>query len=212
MKFDAVLFDLDGTLLDSIELILESYFFTLGAHALEPKTDEDILSGLGTTLEDQFIRWGYADRVDALVQTYIDFNLREHDRLVKPYAGIDAIVHELRAAGVPLGLVTSKRRRGGEMGLRALGLARSFDVEIYGDEVDRPKPDPDPVLRALRGLGVEASERVTFVGDAIHDVEAGRAAGVHTIAVTWGAGRREQLAPAHAVVDDATSLRALLVD
>jgi len=207
---DAVLFDLDGTLLDSIELILESYLFTLDAHALPPRTAADILAGLGTTLEDQFIRWGYADRVEALVQTYIDFNLREHDRLVKPYPGLDAIVRDLRAAGTPLGLVTSKRRRGGEMGLRALGLAQAFDVTIYGDEVERPKPDPDPVYRALRGLSLEPSERVTFVGDAVHDVEAGRAAGIHTIAVSWGAGRREELTGAHALVDDAESLRALL--
>lgn len=211
MKRDAVLFDLDGTLLDSIELILESYVHTLAAHALPPRTDEDVLSGLGTTLEDQFIRWGYADRVAELVQTYIDFNLREHDRFAKPYPGIDAIVSDLRAARVPLGLVTSKRRRGGEMGLRALGLDEMFEVAIYGDEVERPKPDPDPVHRALRGLGLEPSERVTFVGDAIHDIEAGRAAGIHTIAVTWGAGRREDLGSAHAVVDDATSLRALLL-
>ena len=115
-------------------------------------------------------------RVDELVQTYVEFNLREHDRFAKAYPGVDTIVRDLRAAGMPLGLVTSKRRRGGEMGLRSLGLADAFDVEIYGDEVDRPKPDPDPVRRALRGLGLDASERVTFVGDAIHDVEAGQAA------------------------------------
>lgn len=97
------------------------------------------------------------------------------------------------------------------MGLRALGLDACFDVEIYGDEVTRPKPDPDPVMRALQGLGMPASTRVTFVGDAIHDVEAGRAAAIHTIGVTWGAGRREDLEPADAVVDDAAGLRSLLL-
>ena len=100
---------------------------------------------------------------------------------------------------------------GGEMSLRALGVDGSFDVEIYGDEVDRAKPDPEPVLRALAELGLDTSERIAFVGDAIHDVEAGRAAGVYTIAVTWGAGGREELEAADAVVDDGAALSRLLL-
>ncbi len=208
--FDAVLFDLDGTLLDSIALILESYRHTLAAHQLPPRSDADVLSGLGTTLEDQFRRWGYDDRLEALVTTYVEHNLRVHDALVRPYEGVTEVARALDAAGVPLGLVTSKRRRGGREGLRALGLDGLFAVEIYGDEVTRPKPDPDPVLRALAGLGMPASPRVTFVGDAIHDLEAGRAAGVHTIAVTWGAGRAEDLAAADALVHDAAALARLL--
>ncbi len=209
--FDAVLWDLDGTLLDSIPLILESYRHTLEAHGLPPRTEADILSGLGTTLEHQFERWGYGDDKDALISTYVEHNLLIHDALVRPCAGARELVHDLRARGVPQGIVTSKRRRGGEMGLRALGVHGCFDVEIYGDEVDRAKPDPEPVRRALDGLGLEASKRITFVGDAIHDVEAGRAAGVHTIGVTWGAGARAELELADAVVDDSAALRRLLL-
>ncbi|MCB9595508.1 MAG: HAD-IA family hydrolase [Sandaracinaceae bacterium] len=208
--FDAVLFDLDGTLLDSIDLILASYRHTLAEHGLPPHSDEDVLSGLGTTLEAQFRRWGYEARLDALVASYVAHNLAVHDALVRPYPGVNDVVRALHADGVPLGLVTSKRRRGGEQGLRALGLEGLFAVEIYGDEVTSPKPDPDPVRRALAGLGLPASRRVTFVGDAVHDVDAGRAAGIHTIGVTWGAGRREELAQADALVDDAAGLARLL--
>ncbi len=209
--FAAVLWDLDGTLLDSLALILDSYRHTLAVHDLPPRSDQDVLSGLGTTLDAQFIRWGYAARRRELVATFVDYNLREHDRLVRPFAGVQAIVRELWARGVPQALVTSKRRLGGEKGLRALDLCGLFAVEIYGDEVTRPKPDPDPVVRALAGLGLPASTKVTFVGDAIHDIEAGQAAGVHTIAVTWGAGRLAELQGADARVDDATALRALLL-
>jgi pyrophosphatase PpaX len=205
------LFDLDGTLLDSIELILVSYRHTLATHGLPPRSDDDILSGLGTTLDDQFRRWGHDELLDELVATYIAHNLEVHDRHVRPYPGVGALVHELRGRGVRLGLVTSKRRRGGRQGLRALGLDDCFEVEIYGDEVTRPKPAPEPVLAALAGLGVEPSPRVSFVGDAIHDVEAGRAAGVHTTAVSWGAGKREQLRAADALVDEVTALRELLL-
>ena len=206
-----MLWDLDGTLLDSLALILDSYRHTLAVHGLPPRSDEDILSGLGTTLDAQFIRWGYGARRRELVATFVDYNLREHDRLVRPFSGVQAIVRELWARGVPQALVTSKRRMGGEKGLRALDLCGLFAVEIYGDEVTRPKPDPDPVMRALAGLGLRASKQVTFVGDAIHDIEAGHAAAVHTIAVTWGAGRLADLQGADALADDATALRALLI-
>ena len=209
--FDAVLFDLDGTLLDSIELILVSYRHTLAHHGLPTRSDADILSGLGTTLDAQFRRWGYGDRLAELTGTYIEHNLRMHDELVRPFPGTDDLVHELRAAGVPLALVTSKRRRGGEQGLRRLGIAGCFGAEIYGDEVARPKPAPDPVLDAVRGLGVEPSTRVAFVGDAIHDVESGQAAGIHTVAVSWGSGRREELEGADLVVDDVGALRRALL-
>lgn len=209
--FDAVLFDLDGTLLDSIELILASYRHTLAAHGLPPRSDEDVLAGLGTTLEDQFRRWGHEVELEALAATYVAHNHALHDALARPFAGVTEVVHELHGAGVPLGLVTSKRRLGGQRGLRSLGLEGRFAVEVYGDEVARPKPHPEPVLRALAGLGLAPSARVTFVGDAIHDVDAGRAAGVHTIAVTWGSGRPDELAAADLVVHDAAGLaRALL--
>ncbi len=203
--FDAVLFDLDGTLLDSIALILESYRYTLAAHGLPPHSDEDVLSGLGTTLEHQLTRWGCQD-VDGLIATYIEHNLVVHDELVRPYEGVSEIVLALRERGTPLGLVTSKRRRGGEQGLRALGLDGCFDALVFGDEVARPKPDPDPVERALAQLGLAPSLRVTFVGDSSHDVHAGRDAGVHTIGVTWGAGTAGEVADANLVVDDAAGL------
>jgi pyrophosphatase PpaX len=211
MSFDAVLFDLDGTLLDSIELILASYHHTLKAHGLPPRSDADILAGLGTTLNAQFHRWGYGDRLEELTSTYVRYNLEVHDEHVRAFPGVSEIVHELAEASVPMGLVTSKRRLGGEQGVRALGLAGRFTAEVYGDEVTRPKPDPEPVHKALAELGLPASSRVTFVGDAIHDLEAGRAAGVHTIAVSWGSGRREELSGADELVDEAARLRTLLL-
>lgn len=213
-RWDAVLFDLDGTLLDSIALILESYRHTLDAHGLPPRTDEDVLSGLGQTLDAQFRRWfGDEGPIDALVATYIAHNLEVHDRFVRPYPGINAVVEALHGAGVPLGVVTSKRRRGARKGLDALGLSRRFEVLVAGDDVERPKPDPQPVERALGAMGSPRPERAVLVGDATHDVHAGRAAGVRTIAVTWGAGVPEQLRAAEPdhVVEDAAALRALLL-
>lgn len=212
-RFDAVLFDLDGTLLDSIELILDSYRYTLEAHGLPAKTEADVLSGLGQTLEDQFVRWfGPEAPVATYVDTYIEHNLEVHDRLVRAYPGVNAVVERLHDAGTPLAVVTSKRRRGAEKGLAALGLAGHFGVLVGADDVERPKPDPQPVELALAGLGNPTPTRVAFVGDATHDLHAGQAAGVVTVAVSWGAGVLDELRaakPDH-LVQSADELAAAL--
>lgn len=211
--FSAVLFDLDGTLLDSLSLILTSYRYTLEAHGLPARGDAEVLEGLGTTLESQLARWtNDPAQVDAMVDTYVTHNLRVHDDLVRPYPGISELVRELHAAGTPLGLVTSKRRRGADRGLAALGLTDCFAALVCGDEVTRAKPDPEPVERALALLGHPSPARVAFVGDAIHDIESGKAARVYTVAVSWGAGTAASLrgsAP-DAWADDAAQLRRAL--
>ena len=211
--FSAVLFDLDGTLLDSLSLILASYRYTLEAHGLPARSDAEVLEGLGTTLESQLARWtDDPAQAAAMVDTYITHNLRVHDELVRPYPGVSELVRELHTQGTPLALVTSKRRRGAERGLAALGLSDCFAALVCGDEVTRAKPDPEPVRRALSLLGDPLPARVAFVGDAIHDIESGKGASVFTVAVSWGAGTPDSLragAP-DLWADDAAQLRRAL--
>src|SRR5687768_7933851 len=99
-RFDAVLFDLDGTLLDSVALILASYHHTLGAHGLSARSDEEILVGLGTTLEAQLSRW-CDDRalIAAMIETYRAHNLAHHDEMVRPYPGVTDVVRRAKARG-----------------------------------------------------------------------------------------------------------------
>ncbi|MFK7988344.1 MAG: HAD family hydrolase [Sandaracinaceae bacterium] len=211
-RFDAVLFDLDGTLLDSVALILESYRHTLAHHGLPERPEAEILAGLGTTLEDQFRRWVEDEvSVGALIDTYIEHNLAVHDEYVRAYPGVSELVRALHGAGTPLAIVTSKRRRGTELGVAALGLTECFRMWVCADDVQNPKPHPEPVHMALEALGVDAA-RTAFVGDATHDLHAGNAAGVTTVAVTWGAAPEDALIAAepNALVRDADALRAAL--
>jgi pyrophosphatase PpaX len=192
------LFDLDGTLIDSIELILRSYRHTMRTHRGEEPADAHWMEGLGTPLWVQFRR--FTDdpvEIDAMVATYRAYNLAHHDELVRPYEGVVEAVRALRRRGRPLGLVTSKMRSGAMRGLVRASLDDAFDVIVGADDVTHPKPHPEPVRLALERLGTPASDAV-FVGDSRHDLVAGRAAGVKTAAALWGPFDRshlEDLAP-----------------
>src|SRR5262245_20260929 len=146
-----VLFDLDGTLIDSIALILESYRHMLAAHGMPPVSDAEWLLGIGTPLTAQFARWEDGrGKVDALIATYREFNLAHHDRMVREYPGVVAAVRALRAAGRATGLVTSKHAEGALRGLRLVGLEGTMDVLVCADHVTNPKPHPEPVETAIR--------------------------------------------------------------
>lgn len=190
-----VLFDLDGTLIDSIDLILTSYHHTMAAHGLPPVSDADWLRGVGTPLRVQLGQYCQPDAMDGLVATYREFNLGNHDRMVRPYEGVSELVAGLRATGRQTGVVTSKSREGTRRGLNLVGLQDQFDVLICVDDVTNPKPHPEPVEKAVAALGADPATTI-YVGDSIHDLHSGRAAGVLTGAVLWGPFSREELAPA----------------
>lgn len=191
-----VLFDLDGTLIDSIRLIIDSYHHTLAVHGIAPRSDAEWLAGIGTPLWVQFAEWAHdADAMQAMVATYREYNLEHHDSRVTAYPGVIGMVQHLQARGVRLGLVTSKNNPGARRGLRLIGIEEAMEVIIGADDVQNPKPHPEPIHLALDRLGVSADTTI-YVGDSLHDMHSGRAAGVRTGAVLWGPFGRDHLAPA----------------
>jgi pyrophosphatase PpaX len=187
------LFDLDGTLIDSIRLILDSYHHTLTQHNLPARTDEDWLRGVGTPLSVQFSEWQESPEVlEAMIATYREYNLRHHDSMVTVYPGVLDAVREIKAVGIQTGLVTSKNRPGALRGLKLVGLEALMDVLVCADEVTNPKPHPEPVEKAVALLGADPASTV-YVGDSIHDMHSGRAAGVKTAAALWGPFGRNYL-------------------
>jgi len=192
----AVLFDLDGTLIDSIELILNS-----AEHAFRDRqgyvpSSAEWLTGVGIPLATMFRRYARDDAdVEALIAKYREYQLANHDRLVRCYDQVVDVVDGLRADRHPLGIVTSKTGWLAQRGIDNVGLGQHFDVIIGCDMCNRHKPDPEPVRMALDRLGYEPDEAV-FVGDSIYDMEAGNAAGVTTIAALWGPFTRADLLPA----------------
>ena len=194
MLFSTFLFDLDGTLIDSVELILRSYRHTMRTHRGMVPPDELWLKGVGTPIRVQLREWSEDPaEIEAMAATYSVYNLEHHDALVRPFDGIVSAVQRLKEAGKRLGLVTSKVRNGALRGLKVAGLEQAFDVVVGADDVRHPKPHPEPVLSALAQMGERPGEAV-FIGDSRHDLECGRAAGVKTAAALWGPFDRAHLA------------------
>jgi len=183
---EAVLFDLDGTLLDSMELIRRSYWHALLVHRRSEPRREEWLEGIGRPLRWQFARIARdAAEVEAMLATYRAYNLAHHDASVAAFPGAVEAVRALAARGLKLGVVTSKLRHGALRGLARGGFDGLFGALVAADDVEQHKPHPAPVAKALRELGV-AAERALMVGDSPHDLAAGRAAGTRTAAVAWG--------------------------
>jgi pyrophosphatase PpaX len=190
----AVLFDLDGTLIDSIALIVNSalYAFEKCGHAAPAA--EEWLADLGLPLRTMFGRF-IADesKLAELVAGYREYQLENHDRLVRPYEEVASTLTALHERGHSLAVVTSKAEPLAHRGLAHVGLDGFFDVVVGLESCNRHKPDPEPVRVALERLGVRP-EDAAFVGDSPHDMAAGRGAGVVTVAALWGPFSRNQLA------------------
>ena len=193
-----ILFDLDGTLIDSIELIQRSKSHAFASRGLPAPSDAEWLQWIGTPLSAMFAR--YADPADPaaevarFIAAYRDYQLANHDRLVRAYEGTRETLAALRARGLPIGIVTSKSVELSERGLAYTGLLEFIDTIVGVDSTERHKPDPQPVHEALSRLGGDPG-RALFIGDSLHDMHAGNAAGVATVAALWGPFTREHLAP-----------------
>jgi len=193
VHFSTVLFDLDGTLIDSIELILESYRHTLRVHRGASPPDAVWLEGLGTPLRKQFRH--FTDdpaEIEAMVVTYRGWNLANHDRMVVAYPGALETVQALKARGAKLGIVTSKNLGGLQRGLALCGFDGLFDSLVHCDSLPESKPDPAPVRLALAELGAPPEEAL-MVGDSPHDIASGRDAGTRTAGCLWGPFDQERL-------------------
>jgi pyrophosphatase PpaX len=209
---DTVLFDLDGTLLDSIELILVSARHAFHKLDRPCPTDAEWLTGVGIPLATMFARYARDDAdLDALIGAYREHQLAHHDRLVRCYDAVPGTLQTLRASGLRIGVVTSKSESLARRGLECGGIAHFMDTVVGCDATTRHKPDPEPVRLALERLGVPPSNAV-FVGDSVHDMAAGNAAGVTTIAALWGPFRRVELEPSRPdhFLDSIAGLPALL--
>lgn len=182
--FDTILFDLDGTIVDTNELIIRSFLHTLEGLTPEPLSRDYISINMGKPLVEQLRQFSGRTEVADLIQVYREFNIRKHDELVTEFPHVRDVLGQLHAAGIRLGIVTSKARVTTEMGLKLCGLREYMSAIVTIDDVEQSKPHPEPVLKALALLGSDP-QGTLMVGDSHYDILAGQAAGVRTAGVAW---------------------------
>lgn len=180
---DVVLFDLDGTLIDSTDLIVASYEHTYRAMG-RLMTREAVITELGIPLRNTLSRYFYGADLERATDIYLTYNLARHDAEVQQMAGISALVRRLATAGLRLGVVTSKLRSTALRGLALCNLDRWFEVVVAKEDTLRHKPESEPLIYALAAFDADA-RGCAYVGDTAHDVEAARGAGVRCIAALW---------------------------
>lgn len=185
-QLKAVLFDLDGTLIHSVDHIVDCWQHTARTCLGREMTRDEILPTLGRTLTDAFEEIA-PGRSDELYQVYRAHQLETHDLTVKPVDGTKETLEALKAAGFLVGVVTAKRLITAMQGLDLFGLAPYFDTIVTLEDSTKHKPNPEPLLVAAGKLNIAPKEAI-YVGDARVDIEAGNAAGMQTAWVTWGAG------------------------
>lgn len=190
-KYDTVLFDLDGTLLNTRELINRSFVHTFEHfrpdHVL---TDEELDSFFGPSLRQTFSRYSTDEQeIEEMIQYYREFNVSSHDEMVTAFPGAKSLIRTLARKGYKLGVVSSKKTDLVEHGLEIFGMRDKIKVIIGEEDVKNPKPDPEGILEAMRILD---SKKALYVGDGVGDIEAGKNAGIDTIGVLYS-DRKEQI-------------------
>lgn len=205
-----VLYDLDGTLANSVDLIVTSYNHAFATVLGRQVPREKVLGWIGRSLPEVF---GEVDPEHAveLERRYMEYNLT-HLNTITGYPGIPEVINDLAGAGLRQAVVTSKRRSVAERTLVFAGIPDAAELVVALEDSERHKPDPEPLLVALERVDAHPRDAV-YVGDAVTDLLAAQAAQLAGIGVTWGAGSTSELqaAPHEGLAQDAATLRNLLL-
>lgn len=191
-NFDAVIFDMDGTILDTVPLIVESFQYTFMKHLGRHEDEKAIIAGIGLPLETVLADYSQ-DARDTMIKTYIEHNAELMPTHIGVFIGMPALFEKLKQAGIKLGIVTSKRLSSAMGSIAPFELEHHFDLIQAKEATAKHKPDPEPLHHAMSELGVEDPKRVIYVGDSLFDLLCARNAGCYAGIVDWTRMDKDQI-------------------
>ncbi|MGK9476684.1 HAD family hydrolase [Melioribacter sp. OK-6-Me] len=189
-NFDGIIFDIDGTLADTHELIFDTFNHVIEKYLNKRMSNDEIVALFGPT-EDVILKEYFAERYTDARNDYYNYYQKNHKEKAPAYPGIEEILIFLKSRSIPVGIFTGKGRQSSEITLKELGLLDYFDLIITGDDVENHKPDPEGIRLFLSKFNLK-EERVLMVGDVANDVKAARDAGVKCALVLWDKFSREK--------------------
>lgn len=189
---ECVLFDLDGTIVNTNELIISSFMHALKENNLPALTREEIIPHMGTTLQQQMSAFSGLQDTSVLELSYRSYNYAHHDELIRSFPHVNETMEGLLSRGIKLGIVTTKIRPTTLKALEMFDLLKYMETIVTVNDVSQAKPHPEPVLTAVANLGVDPA-RTLMVGDSAVDIQSAKAAGVHVAEVAWSLKGEEML-------------------
>ncbi|WP_334073990.1 MULTISPECIES: pyrophosphatase PpaX [Paenibacillus] len=182
---NTILFDLDGTIIDTNDLIINTFLHVLGQHFPQQKySREQIIPHMGLTLEQQMQTFSGREEVTELVADYRTYNNLHHDTLIREFPRVKEVIAQLHERGITMGIVTTKIKPTTIRALDYFALKEYMSTIVTVQDVTHPKPHPEPVLTALSNLGADP-DKTLMVGDSAADIQAAKAAGVKAAGVAW---------------------------
>ena len=178
-----VIFDLDGTLIDTNDLIIDAFYHVINELLGRSPTEEELNYVYGKTLDEQ-MEFFSVEESHKLVEAYKSFYRAHMDERTHLFEGIKDLLDELAKIDIKMATVTNKGSRGVRHAFDKFGIGKYFDATISADDVSNGKPDPEGIFAVLDKLGVEAGEAL-FVGDSLNDISAAKKAGVLSVLVGW---------------------------
>ena len=198
-----VVFDLDGTVVDSTRAMLEAHEIAWASFGVQRPPDAAILELIGLPLVHSMRTLGFEQDPEALAEAYSRAYVDTANRYEKLFAGMaELLARPFRAA-----VATGKSQRGAERSVNRHGLGKRFEIILGSDSVPRPKPNPDLLTAVMEATG---TEDLVMIGDTTYDLEMARAAGVKAIGVSWGHHSAQRLRAWAPVVDSVEALGRLL--
>lgn len=186
-SYSAYLFDCDGTLIDTTELIYQCFLYSCKKYGdLEVKR-EDVFSNIGILLRNQLIHFLgplSEENLSEITKAHMDYQLKIYKDYLHLFPEVAETLSQLKDNGKKLAVVTSRKTFTLNLYLKHTGILQYFDTLITPELTDKHKPDPEPALEALKQLSCPAEETL-FVGDSIYDIECGAGTGMDTAFVTW---------------------------